>query len=96
VKSADEVVRRRIAPTTAPLTATGLRRDSRPHWSEISWRKPAAPPRYPGQMPTVLVMLAVRAGNPRPSNTGNEIRLPPPATPLKTPAANPATMIRTT
>jgi hypothetical protein len=38
VKVADDVVRSRMAPTTAPATETGLRRARRPFWSVISER----------------------------------------------------------
>ena len=62
VKSFEGVVSSSTAPTTAPSEASGLRRAKRPHWSEISVRNPAALPTYPGQMPTVLVTFAVRAG----------------------------------
>src|SRR5271170_4101971 len=44
----------------------------------------------------VLVMFAVRAGYPSASRIGNEIRLPPPATPLKIPAPSPANKSTTT
>ena len=42
-----------------------------------------------GQIPMVLVMFAVKSESSRPRRIGNEIGLPPPATPLKMPAPNP-------
>ena len=48
-----------MAPAMPPAAAMGLSWTRRSRWPEISLRNPAAPPAYPGQMPTVLVMLAV-------------------------------------
>src|SRR5438552_1797585 len=65
-------------------------------WPTRSRRWANAPPKYPGHNATVFVILAVTAGSPAATSAGNEIRLPPPAMALTSPAASPVPAISVT
>src|SRR5438876_12437072 len=65
-------------------------------WPARSRRWANAPPKYPGHNATVFVIFAVTAGSPAATSAGNEIRLPPPAIALTSPAASPVPAISVT
>src|SRR6266436_2294361 len=79
-----------VAPTSAPSTDGIASRTSRRLPPRSSRRKPTALASDPGQSATVFVMLATIGSRPSHTKTGNDSRVPPPATELMRPATRPA------
>jgi len=86
----------RRAPTTPPIKLVGSNIITLLRWPTRSRRCANAPPKYPGHNATVFVIFAVTAGSPAATSAGNEIKLPPPAIALTSPAASPVPAISVT